>query len=163
MIRLQYAPMPQAQATEWYADGLRFTCTQCGDCCSGAPGYVWFTPEEAQAMAAELKLTVEQFLEQYAKAYGEKWSLRDHRTRHGYDCVFLTRDEQGRGRCSVYKVRPMQCRTWPFWPENLRNERSYLDAAKKCPGTAAGLQGKGKFFPVEQIRILRDATQPDDY
>ncbi|MFM1805538.1 MAG: hypothetical protein RL136_2417, partial [Planctomycetota bacterium] len=29
----------------WYAEGLRFECTQCGNCCSGGPGAVWFTPE----------------------------------------------------------------------------------------------------------------------
>ena len=31
----------------WYASGLAFECTQCGDCCSGPEeGYVWVTPEE---------------------------------------------------------------------------------------------------------------------
>ena len=24
-----------------------------------------------------------------------------------------------RKSCSIYGVRPLQCRTWPFWPENL--------------------------------------------
>ena len=37
-----------------------------------------------------------------------------------YDCVFLKEDpERGRKTCSIYPVRPLQCRTWPFWPENL--------------------------------------------
>src|SRR5437762_2532036 len=35
----------------WYRDGLRFRCTRCGHCCTGAPGYVWVTPEELQALA----------------------------------------------------------------------------------------------------------------
>ena len=33
----------------WYAAGLRFFCTQCGDCCSGAPGFVWVNEEEIAA------------------------------------------------------------------------------------------------------------------
>ena len=37
---------------EWYAEGLRFGCTQCGNCCTGPPGAVWFTAEEGRAMAA---------------------------------------------------------------------------------------------------------------
>ena len=30
----------------WYKDGLGFQCTQCGDCCTGAPGYVWINAAE---------------------------------------------------------------------------------------------------------------------
>ena len=36
---------------EWYADGLRFSCTQCGNCCTGPPGAVWFNEDEGKAMA----------------------------------------------------------------------------------------------------------------
>ena len=32
-----------ADSPEWYRDGLRFECTRCGACCTGAPGYVWVT------------------------------------------------------------------------------------------------------------------------
>ncbi len=35
----------------WYQDGLRFTCTMCGKCCTGDPGYVWVTDEELAALA----------------------------------------------------------------------------------------------------------------
>ncbi|MFM7740581.1 MAG: YkgJ family cysteine cluster protein, partial [Planctomycetota bacterium] len=28
-------------AEPWYKDGLRFQCSQCGDCCTGGAGYVW--------------------------------------------------------------------------------------------------------------------------
>jgi hypothetical protein len=41
----------------WYKDGLRFTCTGCGDCCTGAPGYVWVNKEEIEALAAETNNT----------------------------------------------------------------------------------------------------------
>ena len=44
-------------ATPWYADGLRFECTGCGDCCTGSPGYVWVTQKEIDALAEELKIT----------------------------------------------------------------------------------------------------------
>ncbi len=42
------------------------------------------------------------------------WMLR--RKRNG-DCVFL---EQGTNRCGVYPVRPMLCRTYPFYMEELK-------------------------------------------
>ena len=33
------------------------------------------------------------------------------------DCVFL---EQGTNRCRIYAVRPMLCRTYPFYMEDLK-------------------------------------------
>jgi Fe-S-cluster containining protein len=36
----------------WYKEGLRFKCTACGDCCTGAPGFVWVNKEEMEALAA---------------------------------------------------------------------------------------------------------------
>ena len=38
-------------AEPWYRDGLRFECTRCGACCTGAPGYVWVTPEGMNGLA----------------------------------------------------------------------------------------------------------------
>ncbi len=143
----------------WFADGLRFTCTQCGNCCTGPPGYVWFNDAELERMAEHLGIPRQAFLEQYARPIYGRWSLDEVKTVHGYDCVLLERDpETGHGRCSVYPARPTQCRTWPFWPENLKSPRSWRRAARGCPGMAKGLEGEGKLYPVEHIRIQRDAT-----
>ena len=43
----------------WYKDGLKFKCTQCGDCCTGAPGYVWVNQAEVEGIAAELGETAQ--------------------------------------------------------------------------------------------------------
>lgn len=144
---------------EWYADGLRFTCTQCGNCCTGPAGYVWFNPTEAKAIADYLGLSVAEFEEQYARRIGARRSLNERKTRHGYDCIFLDRDEQGKALCKIYPVRPTQCRTWPFWPENLEEMEDYVRLARRCPGVRAGLEGEGEFFPIEQIRIRRDENR----
>ena len=45
----------------WYSGGLRFECTQCGDCCSGAEGYVWVNQEEINGMAARIGMTPADF------------------------------------------------------------------------------------------------------
>lgn len=71
----------------------------------------------------------------------------------GRDCVFLARDGAGRAACSIYPVRPAQCRTWPFWPENLATPEDWGRAAKSCPG-----MDRGRFYPIEQIRIIRDSN-----
>ncbi len=141
---------------DWYAEGLQFECTQCGNCCTGAPGYVWVNDEESEAIGESLGITTEQFLGEHAHRVRGRWTLNEvwNDDVDGYDCVFLRREEKtGKALCSIYDVRPTQCRTWPFWPENLRSTRSWRSAAKGCPG-----MNHGNFYPVEQVRILRDRT-----
>jgi Fe-S-cluster containining protein len=148
-----------AEKQEWYADGLRFTCTQCGGCCTGPSGYVWLSNDEAHAIAEYLKLDVLEFMRRYARRLAGRWSLSEVRRDGQYDCVFLAADpETGKRGCSIYPVRPVQCRTWPFWPENLKSRSAYHQVARRCPGTAAGLSGHGTLYPIEKIRILRDQT-----
>ena len=148
-----------SQANEWYADGLRFSCTQCGRCCTGPTGFVWYTPEEGMAMARFLNMSFAKFEKQYTRRLGSRRSLNEYKTRYGYDCVFLTRDENGKAGCSIYSVRPSQCRTWPFWPENLASPEDYAHVADTCPGVKKGINGQGEFVPIEEIRIRRDQSR----
>ena len=110
-------------------------------------------------MAESVGLLVDQFLRRYAHRVHGRLTLNEVRTEHGYDCVFLRRDpNNGKALCSIYEVRPQQCRTWPFWPENLHGSRGWQAAAETCSGMKAGLKEQGHFYPVEQIRIIRDST-----
>lgn len=139
---------------EWYADGLRFQCTQCGNCCTGPPGAVWFTEEEGRAMAERLGITEKQFYRRYATRIGRQWSLKETVTKHGHDCVFLDRTSvPGKAVCSMYTARPSQCATWPFWPENLTSPETWAAVKRHtpCPG-----MDSGKLVTIEQIRIQRD-------
>jgi len=147
-------------AREWYAEGLSFECTQCGNCCTGGPGAVWYSDEEAQAMADELGVSLEAFTKTYTRRLFGKRSLREHRTKHGYDCIFLDRTKvPGRAVCGIYRARPLQCRTWPFWPENLVSRDAWEEARREtpCPG-----MGKGTTVPLRQIRIRLDAQAAID-
>jgi len=124
----------------WFHDGLRFECTQCGNCCTGAPGYVWVNKEEIEALAKRLGLTVDDFEGQYVRRVGVRKSLIEY---ENGDCVFF--DGQAR-RCTVYEDRPRQCRTWPFWDSNVRTEKAWKETCQVCPGS-----GQGTLVPVEKI------------
>jgi Fe-S-cluster containining protein len=140
---------------EWYADGLRFSCTQCGNCCTGPPGAVWFDEEEGRAMAAHLGLDERVFYRRFARRLDGHWSLQERHREQGYDCVFLDRETvPGKAVCRLYEARPTQCRTWPFWPENLESKRTWhaVKRTTPCPG-----MDRGKLIPIEKIRIQRDA------
>ena len=142
--------------SEWYVDGLRFSCTQCGRCCTGPPGVVQFTPEEGRSMARALGIDERTFYQRYAHNVNGRWSLVERLTEFGHDCVFLDRASvPGKAVCGLYAARPAQCRTWPFWPENLRSRRAWASAKRgtPCPG-----MDNGTLVPVEKIRIMRDAT-----
>ena len=124
----------------WYSDGLRFECTQCGDCCSGSEGYVWVNQEEIDGMANRIGMDSAAFEEQFVKRVGVRRSLKD---RPGGDCVLL--DPQTR-KCTAYEERPRQCKTWPFWQSNIRTPEAWAEAAQACPGC-----NKGDLVPLEQI------------
>jgi Fe-S-cluster containining protein len=129
----------------WYQDGLRFKCSQCGDCCTGAPGYVWVNQAEIDALAAEVgEADVEAFEDKYVRKVGIRRSLRE--LPNG-DCVFF--DPKAR-KCTVYAARPRQCRTWPFWDSNLRTPETWAETCEVCPGS-----GKGKLYQIGQIEEQR--------
>ena len=129
----------------WYADGLKFKCSQCGDCCTGAPGFVWVNREEIAALAALVgEPDVEKFEAEYVKQVGVRKSLREF---SNGDCVFF--DGQTR-KCTVYAARPRQCRTWPFWDSNVSSPEAWARTCEICPGS-----GKGKLYQLEDIEKQR--------
>jgi hypothetical protein len=129
----------------WYKDGLRFKCTQCGDCCTGAPGYVWVNQAEIEAIAADIgEGDVDAFEDQYVRKIGIRRSLKEF---PNGDCVFFDNEKRA---CTVYKARPRQCRTWPFWNSNLKSPEAWQETCDVCPGS-----GKGKLYQIEQIEEQR--------
>ncbi|HKB04566.1 MAG TPA: YkgJ family cysteine cluster protein [Gemmataceae bacterium] len=124
----------------WYADGLRFACTRCGHCCTGAPGFVWINDDEVRALAAFRGEPFEVVLGLYTRREGG--TRRSLKEKANGDCVFYDR-EQG---CTVYPVRPRQCRTWPFWECNADSPSAWARAAADCPG-----MNHGTLIPVEEI------------
>ena len=128
----------------WYQDGLRFECTACGICCSGEPGYVWVTDEEIADMANSIQMTVDEFRKQFIRKVGTKLSLKEY---PDGDCILL--DPQTR-HCLVYRARPVQCRTWPFWTSNIATQRDWEATCQACPGA-----GKGSLYTLDQIEVER--------
>src|SRR5579864_5938653 len=128
-----------SEGSPWYEGGLAFECTRCGACCRGAPGYVWVDEEEIARLAAFCNEPVEQFEQKYVRQVGSRYSLLE---KPGGDCVFW---DQTRG-CTVYQARPVQCQTWPFWPENVATPDAWERVRKVCTGS-----GHGQLFSLEEI------------
>jgi len=131
----------------WYAAGLAFECSQCGRCCAGPnEGYVWVEDAEIAAIAESLALPVEEVRRRYVRRVNGRLCLIERPDNH--DCIFLSADAgDGKPRgCQVYAVRPLQCRTWPFWAGNLDSPDDWARAATRCPGV-----NRGQKFTLQQI------------
>jgi len=113
---------------------------------------VWFTDEEGRAMAKKLNIGLDDFYARYTRKIGSRWSLTENVISGKYDCVFLDRESE-KPSCKLYETRPLQCRTWPFWRENLRSEKCWQYAKDQTP--CAGMDS-GNLVPASEIRIIRD-------
>lgn len=116
----------------WYRDGLRFSCTRCGKCCKGGPGKLRIGPEEIAVLARRLGLGDAEFRRRYVRRLHD--GTLSVRQRWSWACVFY---REGEG-CTVYEDRPVQCRTFPFWPSVIESRESWQRTARHCPGMNTG-------------------------
>lgn len=105
-------------------------CEACGGhCCTGETGYIWAKYTEIEKMAEFLNLSVEDFATMYLRKVNHRYSLVEKQLApDNFACIFF--DESNK-RCSIYPVRPLQCRTFPFW-EQFKNDEE--EVRKECPG-----------------------------
>lgn len=114
----------------------KFKCQEScgGQCCKpgwAGASFIFLTESDAVALEQFTGLDRKQF-----SAIGEfdwtRFSKGKTRARYMRGCQFF----EG-GKCSVYEARPIQCRTFPYWPENIRPE-NWDKLADSCPGIGKG-------------------------
>ncbi len=128
----------------FYRGGLRFDCQQCHNCCRGAQaGGVYPSRPEVKRIAGWLKLSLRKFRNKYMYMLNDLDGAASLRIRPNGDCIFWN------GGCTIYPVRPRQCRTFPFWPENLESPETWNAVMERCHGA-----GKGKLYRLEDIRSV---------
>jgi Fe-S-cluster containining protein len=105
-------------------------CSTCaGNCCIGESGYIWATKKEQHAIAKHLKLSYSIFQEKYIDHFGGRASLKEKQlSTDNYACIFFDVEKR---QCGIYNVRPIQCRTFPFWPYFKKDPQMVAD---ECPG-----------------------------
>jgi Fe-S-cluster containining protein len=105
-------------------------CEECGGkCCIGESGYIWVTPIEMQKIANFLNIPLEEFKQKFLIKVGYKFSIKEKLlSKENYACLFF---DEKTNRCTIYDVRPTQCRTFPFWDFF----KTHINEVKKeCPG-----------------------------
>lgn len=117
----------------WWMKGVAFQCQpDCGRCCDQPGGIVYLSADDAERLAEHAGLDV------------EAWLSRDTRTTYDGRFVLKSREEDGvcihlndRKECSIYEVRPQQCRAFPWWGENLATSAAWNTTKASCPGIDA--------------------------
>ena len=129
---------PKAQ---WWEKGVRFECQGSGRCCvsRGQYGFVYVTLDDRKKMGKLLNISTGEFTRKFCGKTDGVYHLKDAK---GPDCIFLKNN-----RCEVYEARPIQCRTWPFWPEVMNAKTWAKEVAAFCPGI-----GKGNYVNAQDIR-----------
>lgn len=112
---------------------LRFECTRCGACCTGsAEEYVFLGRDEARRLGDHLGLSWPWFRRHYLARTAENDLVL--RMRDDGACILLRAD----GSCRAYQERPLQCRTYPFWPELMKSAKAWRREALRCEGIDRG-------------------------
>ena len=138
--------------SQFYGNGLKFECQKdCAKCCGGSPGYVWLNQHNIETISAHLNISEDEFLIKYTKKVGENISLIDLEE-DNWNCIMLKN-----GKCSIYESRPLQCRTYPFWHQNIEHPTVWKEEKEACPGI-----GKGKVYTSDEIESIADGRETID-
>ena len=125
---------------------FRFECVpECTNCCTH-PGDVFLTDEDVARIAEHLELAPTEFYNRHCEERDGKIRIADPSKGA---CRFVTSTG-----CSIHAVKPLQCRTFPYWPEYVVSKRSWKNLRQFCPGI-----GVGEIVPVEEIRAQAQATR----
>lgn len=127
---------------------MRFQCQQgCTKCCE-QQGFVYLTEDDILRLAAYLSLSPAAFESRYV--FRTK-NIRRLRVPRYAQCEFL-----GGGGCTVHEVKPVQCRTFPFWPTLIGSKKEWRLTSAWCQGI-----GKGDLVNItsarQQAEEMRDA------
>lgn len=129
-----------------YDNGIKFQCQGSANCCvsRGSNGYVFLSKKDLSKLAKYFKISLKEFKLNYCQTSDDFIHLKE--IRENGECIFLKNTT-----CTVYKSRPTQCRTWPFWPENMNSKVWNNEVVNFCPGI-----GKGKLISKNSIdKILK--------
>jgi uncharacterized protein len=137
---------------------LRFRCRKgCTNCCE-AGGHVYLTPNDIAQAALHLGMDSQEFEERHVVRRLHVARIKVDRDAKGKQahCPFLS--ETG---CSIHEAKPLQCRTFPFWPEVVESKAAWKKTGERCPGIDTG--------PLIQIETIASrvaevkAAFPDFY
>ena len=123
---------------------FRFECQPgCTNCCTQS-GDVYLNEDDITRIASYLEMERPAFQKRYLRQcnYGKRLRIPLPRS-----CPFLLE-----GGCSIHEVKPLQCRAFPYWPENVETRAAWKALRRYCPGV-----GVGSLVQIQAVRAQAQA------
>ena len=77
-----------------------------------------------------------------------------------YDCIFWNNG------CIIYEARPLQCRTFPFWPFLVESKELWKNEKYRCGGIDKAsnmtLEEKYNFYMEEKQALYMEMPRPNN-
>ena len=115
-------------------------CHSCpAKCCTGASGNIVVNDKEIQNIAHKLQIDENVFRQEFLRTTElGSLSLREYKLGpNNFACALLDPESK---TCTVYDVRPTQCRTFPFWEEFSGNDELSHVYRKELDDECQGVQ-----------------------
>jgi len=154
-------PVNATNADEGQLRDKHFACTGCGICCTGS-GNVWCNRGELDAIIQHKNtdMNFEESVREYCDVDGmcrrnidplaSEWFILKNAP--GTDqCIFLNPENN---QCTVYGARPLQCSTYPWWPELVGSDKAWQhEAYSVCEGIVVM---ENSVDAVERLEVIRE-------
>ncbi len=124
-----------------YPKNIRFLCSHCGKCCRDTEEKIrriLLLESDVDRICKENSLDVDEFAKE--SNCSKPYICEMKKTKSGI-CFFLKNN-----LCTIYEIRPLICRFYPFPLESLGNNRHSFSYTEKCPGIGNGPLLKKIFF-----------------
>lgn len=160
----------EIKLSEFFKEGLFFSCEKCGECCKGySNGEVYIYEEDIEKLVEHLgkkgnQYTLRSFAKKHLKLIRTSFYWKENGVDRGKNYSFYTlgfkfigSDEHcefidKNNLCTVHKDRPFQCRAYPIgWNMLINNMRNFRKYSKDCPALKNSLKKKGKFYSSKEI------------
>lgn len=137
---------------------MRFQCQEScgGKCCSrsktNSGAYVFLTRSDIADIEKATGKSEQDFSERLefdSTRFTRKKTTQAVLKMNGNDCTFFEK-----GKCKIFQNRPIQCKTFPFWPETVKAYK-WSKLKNFCIGI-----GKGPFVNFhERVKWQRKADK----
>jgi uncharacterized protein len=132
-----------------YPKSLRFKCSRCTQCCGDTETrtrHVLLFEKEAERISKSTSKPIEAFARRIASHEPYLYEMR--KGKEG-KCVFLERKD-----CTIYALRPLVCRYYPFELKTDGNEILLFSPTNECPGIGVG-EVLGESYFSNLFRLAR--------
>ena len=132
-----------------YPKNVGFICDQCGQCCGDAKDrirHILLLRTDADRISNETLLDRREFAEEVAGFEPYIYQMRKTDNRR---CFFVKKN-----LCTIYKIRPLICRFYPFQLKNLGHNRYSFSYTNTCTGIGREPQLKRGFFERLFVKFM---------